>query len=401
MGRMFDMIRQSNVPAAVIRTAARGGLSVAPEEMLEILVYLTSNPVVGQQARMTLAEWEEKSARETLASSAAPPEVLSYYWAEENRRLPLMRALIDNPAIDENLLMELAGTSSREILEVLLASSRVRHSPALLEAVASNYHIRPGELEQLQQAKEADIGAAKAPFDDTFQPSSSAGDSPYPEFDVVADPETEAARREFELAHASEIAAEAEKPFELMYATADERNLAGPAAVSAETQAEGAGSTAATAIDPKTAALTLDDRKLSTFQRIAKMGVSGRVKVAFTGNKEERAILIRDGSKVVQNAVLASPKLTEPEVEVFSAAKNLQENVLREISRNRKFMKNYSIIRNLVNNPRCPLDVGLTLVKNLLVGDLKTLQSNKNVSDTIRKIAIKLYKDKSVPAGQR
>ncbi len=111
-------------------------------------------------------------------------------------------------------------------------------------------------------------------------------------------------------------------------------------------------------------------------------------------------ILIRDGAKVVQNAVLASPKLTEPEAETFASAKNLSENVLREIARSRRFMKNYNVVRNLVNNAKCPLDLSLTLVKNLMVYDLKSLRFNKAVPDTIRQVAAKLYREKTGPAKE-
>jgi hypothetical protein len=130
------------------------------------------------------------------------------------------------------------------------------------------------------------------------------------------------------------------------------------------------------------------------------MNAAERVKAAFMGGRDERMILIRDGARVVQNAVLASPKLTDPEVEGFAAAKNVHENVLREIARTRRFMKNYNVGRNLVNNPKCPLDLSLTLVKNLMIYDLKSLRNNKNVPDTIRQVAFKLYREKSGPAKE-
>jgi hypothetical protein len=57
-------------------------------------------------------------------------------------------------------------------------------------------------------------------------------------------------------------------------------------------------------------------------------------------------------------------------------------------------MKNYAITRNLVYNPRTPLDVSLTLVKNLLAHDLKNLADNKEVPDTIRKAALRLFKQR-------
>jgi transposase-like protein len=84
------------------------------------------------------------------------------------------------------------------------------------------------------------------------------------------------------------------------------------------------------------------------------MNVAGRIKVAFLGSKEERSILIRDGAKIVQNAVLASPKLSEMEVETFAALKNVQENVLREIARSRRFMKNYIVVKKPGQQPQAP-----------------------------------------------
>ena len=61
----------------------------------------------------------------------------------------------------------------------------------------------------------------------------------------------------------------------------------------------------------------------------------------------------------------------------------------------RRFAKNYLIIRNLVFNPRTPLDLSLSLMKNILVGDLRHLSGNKEVSDTVRKLATKMLKQKS------
>lgn len=114
------------------------------------------------------------------------------------------------------------------------------------------------------------------------------------------------------------------------------------------------------------------------------------------GNREERFILIRDGCKVVSSAVLECPKLTDQEVETFAAMKNVQENVLRGIAAKRKFMKLYPVVRALTSNPRCPLDLSLGLIKNLLVQDLRNLSANKNVSDTLRKVAFKLFKEKTI-----
>ncbi len=115
------------------------------------------------------------------------------------------------------------------------------------------------------------------------------------------------------------------------------------------------------------------------------------------GSKEERAILVRDGTKLVALAVLDSGKITDGEVEKIAGQKNVLEAVLRQIPMKRRLMKNYNVVRNLVANPRTPLDVSLGLVKNLLVADLRNLSANKDVPDTIRKLALKMFKQKTDP----
>jgi len=141
--------------------------------------------------------------------------------------------------------------------------------------------------------------------------------------------------------------------------------------------------------------------RVSVLQKIARLTVGQRVQLAMRGSKEERSILIRDGSKLVSAAVLVSPKVSEAEIENFAALKNVQEQVLRDIARNPKYKKNYPVIRNLANNPRTPLDLSLGLMNHLMVMDLKTLSMNKNVPETLRKIALKRFKEKSAPPGQK
>ena len=80
---------------------------------------------------------------------------------------------------------------------------------------------------------------------------------------------------------------------------------------------------------------------------------------------------------------------------MFAAMKNVQEDLLRGIARKRKFMKTYAVVRNLINNPRTPLDLSLGLLPHMLSGDLKNLSMNKNISETIRKVALKMFREKT------
>jgi hypothetical protein len=147
------------------------------------------------------------------------------------------------------------------------------------------------------------------------------------------------------------------------------------------------------AIAPQPATPDQDDRD-GALQKIAQMGIKERIQLARKGSREERSILIRDGTKLVALSVLDSPKLTEAEVEQFSAQRNVLESVLRAISMNRRFMKNYPVVRNLVFNPRTPLDVSLALIKSLLLPELRNLSGNREVSDTLRGLAVRMYRQK-------
>jgi hypothetical protein len=211
---------------------------------------------------------------------------------------------------------------------------------------------------------------------------------------------------QFETEHAAEIAAEGDKAFELTGGTAEETAVvSGPQISESSAVERAAPAVAAVAIPaaPVTAAVAVEPAKKeeggreSILQKIAKLKVGERVKLAMLGNKEERSVLIRDGSKVVSSAVLASPKLTDAEVENIAGMKNVQQSVLRDIQRSRKFMKNYNVLKNLINNPRCPLDLSLTMVKNLQTNDLKALSMNKNIPETLKKVALKNFNEKKGP----
>jgi hypothetical protein len=381
--KIIDQIKRNAIPVELLRSAAKGALPLPAVEMLEILVYLATQSAFAEQAKITLAGWDLLSAVEVAADPGAPPDVLGYFWLETNRRPALLPALIENPAISEMLLLEAAAGGRREIVAALLSSPRARSSPMVVQALSTNPELTPEQLSELQ----GELLTSSPKYADH-------------------DTEAEAAYHIWHDAHATEIAAAEGKPFELIGEDEDETQAgeqtdqrAGEpdsARVESSTTLAVAGLGAVAKRKP----LPADEKKLSVLQKIAHMDPAERVKAAFNGSHEERTILIRDGASVVRSAVLASPKLTEPEVELFAAAKNLTESVLREIARTRRFIKNYHVVRNLVNNPKCPLDISLTLVKNLLVYDLKSLRFNKGVPDTIRQVAGQLYREKTGPARE-
>ena len=142
--------------------------------------------------------------------------------------------------------------------------------------------------------------------------------------------------------------------------------------------------------------LGLDEAGRKTLlQQISAMTVAQRVKFAMKGGSEARRVLIRDTNKVVQRAVLQSPRLSDQEVETFASMANLTDEILRLIGKNRNFRKNYAVVRNLLNNGKAPIDVTLNLLPMLNPLDLKKLTMNKNVPETLRTTARKLQQQRA------
>jgi hypothetical protein len=398
MGRMLELIRNSELPSNLMQSAARGSLSVSPPEMIEILVYLAlHNKVFGEQARLTLAGWDENASRAAASDPKTSAEVLEYFVAQENLRTLLLSMLAENPSVAEESLSGLAVSGSRWVVETLLKSQRVMISPTLLQALQSNAGLRPAELAEIKKK------LAASEVNPSAEPHAPDAD--------VKDEVLEVTLTKYLEANAAELEAEQDKPFQpigMAHETATGTKDEVVSEVVAEPETAGVGATQS-AVAKATAAPAVHARKHSPFahaerrdsalQRISKLDIKSRIALAMRGSKEDRSILIRDSTKLVALAVLDSPKVSESEVETFAQQKNVLDSVLRAIPMKRKFAKNYIILRNVVYNPRTPLDASLPLVKGLLVHDLRNLADNKDVSETIRKMAMRLYRQRLEKKG--
>ncbi len=417
MPRMIDLIRASAVPANLVQSAARGALAIPPQEMLEILVHLaTESTVFGDQARLTLAGWDENICRSAVANPGTCREVLSYFSAPENFRPALFDGLLANPSVPEECLAGLVASLTRDIVDTALNHDRIIHSETILSALADNPNLNgiqsatiDERLTLLRRSHESTKVAESIP------PASVqvTAIEPAPERSQEGKEADEEVAK-YIAAHTAEITTEAEKPFQPVggmeglpatdvpdhsepMTAAVEAETHTTATSEAETQAVAGGSAAAAKTAPSTAAQPAVpgvQSRGSALQRISKLDVKGRIQLAMKGSKEERSLLVRDGTKIVALAVLDSPKISDSEVEKFATQKNVLEAVLRAIPLKRRYMKQYNIVRNLVFNPRTPIDVSLGLMKNILVADLKNLSGNKDVSDTVRKLALRMFKQK-------
>jgi len=137
-------------------------------------------------------------------------------------------------------------------------------------------------------------------------------------------------------------------------------------------------------------------KRVTLIQKLSQMRIVERVTMALKGNREERMALVRDPCKVVQRAVLQSPRITEREIEGFAGMANVSDEVLRAISLMRKYAKNYTVTRNLIFNPKTPIDVSLHLLPLINAQDLKALANSKNVPETVHSGALRLQRQRDL-----
>jgi hypothetical protein len=128
----------------------------------------------------------------------------------------------------------------------------------------------------------------------------------------------------------------------------------------------------------------VDPDRESVVQKLSKMGFTERLKAAFKGTREMRAILIRDPNRMISTAVLSSPKVTEQEAAGFARMASVSEDVLRAIGNNRAWMKNYGVVLGLTRNPKTPLAMSLNLLGRLQDRDVAAVSVDRNVPEPLR-----------------
>jgi hypothetical protein len=141
--------------------------------------------------------------------------------------------------------------------------------------------------------------------------------------------------------------------------------------------------------------------RLTLSQRVSRMSVSEKIKLATIGNKEARGLLMRDANRLVGVAVIRSPRITEGEVLTIAHNRAVLEDVLRVIYLNREWTKSYALKLALVKNPKTPLAISMRYLSGMREADVIGLARNKNIPSGIQLQARKMIEKKSAPNRER
>lgn len=121
----------------------------------------------------------------------------------------------------------------------------------------------------------------------------------------------------------------------------------------------------------------------SKYQQAQQLEVSEKIKLALTGDKEWRKILVKDSNRLVSAGVLKNPRMSEPEVLALLKSGVQNDEVMRLICANKEWVKNYMIRKALIENPKTPLANALRYLGSVTEKDLIGYSKSRNISSVI------------------
>lgn len=121
----------------------------------------------------------------------------------------------------------------------------------------------------------------------------------------------------------------------------------------------------------------------SIYQLVQSLSIAEKIKLANLGSKGARRLLARDSNRVVQRAVLRSPKIREDEVVPIAQDRTVSEELLRIILGRKDWMKSYPLRLAIAQNPKTAIPQALRLLETLQDRDLRALSKSRNVPSPV------------------
>lgn len=375
--------------------AARGILPLSQIDLLEVLVALAvgSDAELKQSATDTLKSQDDAEIESVVKSIEIAPRVLDYFAGQNNLSREIHEAILTNPKTPESAIIKFArNTSNGELLELISFNEQLLiKTPAIIDAVINNPY-RTAEAERKASEVKREFfekarGAQQIAGELRAQGKNAAAEFvEQAEFAANLAETSSTSNLSFEdailLAEHIEVSdADTDDSWlsleyiEEFYEETEEQRQSIVNKILGELSAE----------DDE-----ISGDRVSMINRILRMTMKDRVKLAMKGDREARNILIRDPNRIVAQAVINNARITEQEIEKIAAMRTVPEEILRQIGINRAWARNYSIMHNLARNPRTPLGNVITILSRLQLRDLQAITKNRNVSDAVRRQAMRL-----------
>ncbi len=382
---------EQTAPRPALLAAARGILPLPENDLLEVLVAFAGgdDPEIAENAKITLAAQNPTILEASVRSPEIAASVLNYFADQHELPHSIQESIITHVKTPISTIVKFAGaTKNGELLEIISLNQQLLiQTPAIIDAIIANPH-RTSEAERRASETKREFFEKERGVQQIADELRAQGKEAAAEFIEQAEFTENMGNAGLDAEDARLLAAMVEVPesetddswlwlefIEELYEESPEQRQA--------------------IADKIIGDIRMDDTDLSleritVINRVLKMGVKDRARLAAKGDREARNILIRDPNRVVAQAVVNNPRITEQEVEKIAAMRSVTEDVLRQIANNRQWTRSYSIMHNLARNPRTPIANVLNILSRMQLRDLSALSKNRNVSDGVRRHALRL-----------
>jgi hypothetical protein len=385
---VVQSIISGDAPSSARMAAARGMLPLAQADLLEVLIHLRSDgdEKVAAAAQATLAEQEPNDLLGVARASDAPAGVLGYFASLRTAPRELHEAVLDHNNTPDDAIALLAGSSTNGSLLEMIAINQQRliRAPQIIDAILIN-PARTPEAERRAKETREEFFEKERGARQIAEELRARGNNAAAEFFESAETSPLTGAMSFDdawlIAQHIEVSDADIDDSWLAREFIEEMMIETPEQIAANAQA---------VLNAENLEGDVSPERISLIRRIMFMTVKDRIKLGLKGDREARGILIRDTNKVVATAVMHNPRMTDKEVENIAAMRTVSDEVLRLIGMNRAWARSYPIIHNLVRNPRAPLATAVQILPRIRTKDLQAISLNRNVSDAVRRQALRL-----------
>lgn len=405
---MFETLSESarlylkdSLPKQLISALVRGVLPLEPKELLIVIAYhYTRCDNQEKTEALKTVKSLPSDIIDSVVKEDVPDFVLDFIYRYCSLSQSAIYSLITNKNLSDETFIELARTDNEATLELLSKNQmRILKNDKIFDALITNPHlprvlkdqlmefftfVAGKELKKLNiriEKKEADIEKSL----DLPSPLNKPADLPS-ELQRIGLPST---------VQNADLPSDADILPDRIEASLPSDTTSGlPADIISNLPTELVREGLPSELIVEEQEEKLDEgTKLTLYQRIQRMTVSQKIKLALLGNKEARSVLLRDSNRIVVESVIKSPRITDGEIISITNSRNISEDILRMIAANREWQKNYRIRQALVSNPKTPVPIALKLLETLSKQDLKILSKSKNVSTVVATTAKRLVGD--------
>lgn len=384
-------ILDGSAPRKAKLAAASGLLPLDQSDLLEVLVALreSAEAELADAATETLESQTPDDLLTAAKSVDTPMAVLDYVATSPKGDRQIYEAVVQNKNTSDQAVARLAAATSDSSLLDLIAINQQRlvRFPAIIDAILANSD-RSIEAERRARETKREFFEKERGAQQIAEELRARGKSAAAEFFEAAD-----LTESLSIEDAWLLAAHIE------VSDADLDNSWLPAEryeeLASETPEEHAANFKRIIEFERLEMGEVPAERVSLIRQLMFMNARDRMKMAMKGDREARGILIRDSNRVVAAAVINNPRINDQEVENIASMRTVSDEVLRLIAVNRGWARSYTIIHNLVRNPRTPIPIVVGILPRIRTKDLSQLALNRNVSEAARRHAVRLSQARS------